>query len=203
MAFLNTFKLACLLMDIDINIIKSCVAQNRSAQKQMYLLLLPYLRAISTRYLKDTSYVKDVLQESFVKIFKSIANFDTKKGSLKSWSARIVINTCYNYNERVIGYSHQEFDSDQHNIICFPELVQDISDQKILSLLKQMPIGYYEVFNLYIIEGYSHEEISNILEISEALSRKRMSRARAWVKSTFKDSNGLTDRISLPPKKIN
>ena len=190
-------------MDIDKNLIKSCVAQNRSAQRQMYLLLLPYLRAISNRYLKDTSYIKDVLQESFVKIFKNLENFDTKKGSLKSWSARIVINNCYNFNERIIGESFQEFDSAEHNIICFPELVEDISDEKVLSLLKQMPIGYYEVFNLFIIEGYSHEEISNILEISETLSRKRMSRARSWVKKTFKDSNGLTQRISTAPKKIN
>ena len=191
------------LMDIDKNIIKSCVAQNRSAQKQMYLLLLPYLRAVSARYLKDSSYVKDVLQESFVKIFKHLEDFDSNKGSLKSWSARIVINNCYNFNERIIGDSFQEFDSLEHNMICFPELLEDISDEQILSLLKQMPIGYYEVFNLFMIEGYSHEEIAKILEISEALSRKRMSRARSWVKKTFKNSSGLTQRISTTRNKIN
>ena len=190
-------------MDIDIKILKSCVAQNRGAQKQMYLLLIPYLRAVATRYLKDTSYVKDVLQDSFVKIFKNIEGFDSNKGTIKSWSARIVINNCYNYNERIIGDSHKEFDTDEHNIICFPELAKDISDKNLLSLLKQMPLGYYEVFNLFVIEGYSHEEISNILEISEALSRKRMSRARTWVKKTFKNStNPNVEFISLP-KKIN
>ena len=189
-------------MHIDHRIIKSCVAQNRGAQKQMYILLLPYLRAISTRYLKDTSYVKDVLQESFVKIFSSIEKYDETKGAIKSWAARIVINCCYNYNERIIGDSTEEFDTEEHNIVCFPELVKDISDHKILSLLKQMPIGYYEVFNLYIIEGYSHEEIANILEINEALSRKRMSRARAWVKKTFKTSIDLKSQFSSLPNKI-
>lgn len=190
-------------MDININIIKSCVAQNRRAQKQMYVLLLPYLRAIATRYLKDTSYVKDVLQESFVKIFKNLGSFDHEKGTLKSWAARIVINGCYNYNERIIGRSHQELDANEHHIICFPELVKDISDRKILSLLKQMPEGYYEVFNLFVIEGYSHEEISKILDIAESLSRKRMSRARAWVKKTFKESSEERIRFSSLPKKIN
>lgn len=190
-------------MDIDIKIIKSCMLQNRTAQKQLYLLLMPYLRAVATRYLKDTSFVKDVLQESYVKIFKSIGSFDIKKGSIQSWSARIVINNCYNYNERIIGESHEELDSNEQSIICFPELVKDISNENLLSLLKQMPIGYYEVFNLFIIEGYSHEEISSILEISESLSRKRMSRARTWVKETFKTSTNLKVKFSSLPKKIN
>jgi len=190
-------------MDIDIKILKSCIAQNRSAQKQVYLLLLPYLRAVANRYLKDTSYVKDVLQDSFVKIFKNIESFDINKGSIKSWSARIVINNCYNYNERIIGDMHQEFDTDEHNIICFPELAKDISNKNLMSLLKQMPIGYYEVFNLFVIEGFSHEEISKILEISEVLSRKRMSRARTWVKQTFKNSTSPNVDFVSFPKKIN
>ena len=190
-------------MDIDLKILKLCIAQNRSAQKELYLLLMPYLRAVASRYLKDTTYVKDVLQESFVKIFKNLENFDPNKGVIKSLAARIVINNCYNYNERVIGDSHQEFDKDEHNIICFPELAKDISDKNLLSLLKQMPIGYYEVFNLFIIEGYTHEEIAKILEISESLSRKRMSRARIWVKETFKNSRNLKVEFSSLPKKIN
>lgn len=190
-------------MQISDKLIKSCIAQNRRAQKQLYILLLPYLRAIANRYLKDTSYVKDVLQESFYKIFKNIKKFDNSKGDIKTWSTRIVINTAYNYNERVIGNSIEEFDIDEHNIICFPELAKDISTDALMTLLKQMPIGYYEVFNLFIIDGYSHDEIAEILKINESLSRKRMSRARAWIKKTFMSNSESSIEFSSLPKKIN
>ncbi|MFK7806412.1 MAG: RNA polymerase sigma factor [Saprospiraceae bacterium] len=169
-------------MSAEQSIIQSCIKQKRDAQQQLYRLLLPYLRAVATRYLRDNSYVKDVLQESFVKVFRSIEKYDSNKAPLKNWAARIVINTCLNYNERVIGLPAEELDVEIHDHAEFPEISALTTDDELLALLKQMPAGYFEVFNLYVIDGYSHKEIGVMLQMTEASSRKKLSRAKNWLK---------------------
>ncbi len=184
-------------MQIDHKLINGCRRNNREAQKQMYLLLLPYLRAVANRYLRNTSYVKDVLQESFMKIFEKLNEYDSQKASIKNWAARIVINKSINYNNRIIKESTTEIDEKQRPVICFPSVLADQSEQHLLYLLKQMPENYFIVFNLYVIEEYRHEEIAKFLNISESLSRKRLSRARAWIKKTFQDKKNLRDEHFL------
>lgn len=184
------------MKDIDINIINSCISGKRDAQKQLYLLLLPYLRAVVNRYLKDTSYSKDVLQESFVKIFRNIDTYDYLKAPIKSWAAKIVIRNSLNYNKRIIGISNEEFVIEKHQTVELSKIDQ-LTDQDILVYFKKMPQQYFEVFNLFVIDGYSHAEISEILNINQSLSRKRLSRARAWVKKTFiEEPNWSSNPIS-------
>lgn len=167
-------------MKIDLQLIQSCIDQNRTAQKELYLLLLPYLRAVASRYLKDNSYTKDVLQESFVKIFKNIQKYDPNKAPFKNWAARIAINTAFNYNERVTDTLTEEFILDIHEPIEI-ESHETITDSLLMKLLKRMPKGYFEVFNLFVIDEYNHQEIALTLGISEALSRKKLSRAKNWL----------------------
>ncbi len=186
-------------MQINQDLIQSCKSHNRMAQKQLYQLLLPYLRAVASRYLRDTSFVKDVLQESFVKIFKHLDRYDPNKAPLNKWAAKIVVNDCLNYNKRVIGIPNEEFDTTQHEIVCLPQVMKDLSDEHLLFILKQMPNGYFEVFNLFAIDGYKHDEIAQMLGITEALSRKRLSRARDWLKKRFRDkTESEADVISFP-----
>lgn len=172
-------------MNIDQQLIQACKLQDREAQKRLYLSLLPYLRAVVGRYLRDNSYNKDVLQESFVKIFRNIEKYDPSKSPLKNWAARIVINTCFNYNDRVIGLPAEEFVAEEHErgeeaTTNFEE----ISDVQMLRVLKCMPKGYFEVFNLFVIDEYSHKEIAKMLNISEAVSRQTLSRAKKWLRKS-------------------
>lgn len=173
-------------MQIENKLIQSCANQNRVAQKELYLLLLPYLRAVANRYLKDTSYSKDVLQESFVKLFNSIKNYDPNKAPLKNWAARIVINTSINYNDRVAQGNTEELVIEIHETPTTEPA--DFSDSELMNLLKQMPSGYFEVFNLSVIDGYSHKEISLVVGITEALSRKKLSRAKSWMQNAYAKS---------------
>jgi RNA polymerase sigma-70 factor (ECF subfamily) len=190
-------------MDINKDIIQACIQQERAAQNKVYKVLLPYLRAVAYRYLKDTSYVKDVLQDSFIKIFKSIRGYDAKKASLKNWATRIVINTSLNYNDRVIGTSKEELVLLNAGILQTPQAIQNLSNEHLLYILKQMPDDYFKVFNLHIIDGYSHQEISVFLNISETLSRKRLSRARGWLKKTFYKNPDLINEINSMSFKLN
>lgn len=189
-------------MQINLNLIQSCKSQNRLAQKQLYQLLLPYLRAVASRYLRDTSFVKDVLQESFVKIFRYIDRYDPNKAPFDKWAAKIVVNDSLNYNKRVIGTPNEEFDTTKHDIICLPQVMKNLSDEHLLFILKQMPKNYFEVFNLFVIDGYKHDEIAEMLDIAEALSRKRLSRAREWLKKTFRDKNQVESDIISYPKSL-
>ncbi len=190
-------------MQINKSLIQSCISQNREAQKQLYRLLLPYLRAIASRYLRDTSYIKDVLQESYIKIFKSIDKYDFNKAPFQQWAAKITINSCINYNKRVIGTPNEKLVVEKHETGMMPTVIQNWSDENLLLVLKQMPAGYFEVFNLFIIDGYTHEEIAKILGISEALSRKRLSRARKWLKKNFQANHEKIEQFKFSSFPLN
>lgn len=178
-------------MQIAEALIHSCKKNDAKAQKRLYMLLLPYLRAIVNRYLRDTSYEKDALQESFVKIFKTINSFDQKKGEMKSWAARITINTCLNLNKRLIGQPTEELKSVEF-IQETGSYIQVVDEEGILlKFLKVMPPDYSAVFNLFIIDGYDHQEIAEILSIEPALSRKRLSRARDWMRRNGPNYNSI------------
>ncbi len=186
-------------MQISNDLIKACMNQERKAQKQLYDLLLPYLRAVADRYLRDSSFCKDALQESFIKIFKSIAQYNPQIAPFHQWAVKIVVNTCFNFNQRIITKTHEELNPIQHDIPIAPETIKDLSDEYLLWILKQMPNDFFEVFNLFVIDEYSHEEIAEILNINEALSRKRLSRAKQWLKENLTIS-ALGEKFVLKPK---
>ena len=190
-------------MEISIDIIRACIKQQRAAQGKVYKTLLPYLRAVAYRYLKDTSYVKDVLQESFIKIFRRLDKYDASNGTLKQWTARIVINTSLNYNERIIGLPKEELKMFKLDIHHAPLAIQKLSNEHLLYILKQMPDKYFKVFNLHVIDGYSHQEIGSILNISQELSRQRLSRARNWLKKIFHKNPDLINEINAMTFNLN
>jgi len=190
-------------MTINEKLIKACRSQDRMAQKQLYELLLPYLRAVASRYLRDTSYAKDVLQESFVKIFKNINRFNINKAPIEKWAAKIVVNTCFNFNDRVIGFTKETFEAGQHDVAYTSTVSHELTDEHLLFILKQLPKGYFEVFNLFVIDEYKHEEIAKILGISEVLSRKRLSRAKEWLKKNINEKTLWKSQIKFFKRSTN
>ena len=90
-----------------------------------------------------------------------------------------------NYNERIIGLPAEEFITETHDTENLEEVKLDrITDERILNVLKEMPKGYFEIFNLFVIDEYSHKEIAEILNIAEAVSRKKLSRAKNWLRKS-------------------
>lgn len=173
-------------MLIDLDLIELCKQNNRSAQKSLYVKTSPYLRAVIVRYLRNLSYTKDVLQEGYINIFKNINKYDSVKAPFEKWSAKICINVALNYNKRVIRQPHEQIDQiGAEHLIVIPDDLDTISDEQLIKLLKFMPFDYYKVFNMFIIEEYTHKEIANELGINESLSRKRLSRARDWLQKHF------------------
>jgi len=149
---------------------------------QLYKDCAPYVYSHVKRYIWDTDFRKDMMQEIFAKIFINIKKFDPQKGNFKGWIKRIAINECLQqirkkrplYNATNIEASFDLADE--------TPLPTDLKRSDIDLLLKDMPPRYKVVFMLSIIDGYSHKEIGEQLNITEATSRSQLTRAKKWTK---------------------
>ena len=164
-------------------LLRKCKLKEGLAQKQLYGLLLPYLNVVCNRYLNNSTDVKDTLQETFINIFLNIDKYDSSRGQFKTWAVKICINCCLKCNHKVVKLNTKQFILEQHNRSINPEILAKLSDEDLLIFLKKMPQACFEVFNLHVIDGFSHKEIASLLKIKESLSRKRLSRAREWLSS--------------------
>ena len=150
---------------------------------------------VCLRYAKDNQEAEDFLQDSFVMIFRDLYQFDPEKGKLITWMRRVTINTILQHlrkrklrfvelNNHTTASAYSEFNPDM-----------DLRTEDILKQIRQLPEGYRTIFNFYEIEGYSHAEIAEMLEISEATSRSQLFKARRLLReklthaSTFNNLN--------------
>ncbi|MGN6645512.1 MAG: RNA polymerase sigma factor [Cytophaga sp.] len=172
-------------------LIDLCIKKQVHAQKSLYKIFSPKLFALACRYMSNKEDAKDVLQESFIKIFEKLSSFK-KNGSFEGWLKRIVVNTAlskYKQNQKnIINYSADvnEWDDAEENEI--PEETNSfmqLDEQTILMHIQQLPEEYRIVFNLAGIEGLSHKEISGLLGIKEETSRIRLLRARKKLMNTL------------------
>lgn len=166
---------------ISANILDQCVANDRAAQKKLYDLLIPYLSSVCRRYLRNRSDLEDALQETFINIFNKIDLYDPEKGKFKTWAVKIAINCSFKLNEKMYKLKTMEFDSETSQQVVDPTVYSELSNEEMMNFLRSMPISWFEIFNMYVVEGFSHKEIGKILGIDKALSRQRLSRARKWL----------------------
>lgn len=161
---------------------EGCLKGNRKAQKEVFGFLVPYLRGAVRRYIFDEDEVQDVLQEAFIRIFRSIGQFDADRGTLRGWSARIAINVAITEGKK---RARQHALPGQVELEVQPQVFEDMAMEDLMEELKEMPEDQYNVLNLHLVDGYSHQEISDIVGITVDLSRQRLARARKWVQTRF------------------
>lgn len=169
--------------------IQDCLNGNELACKSLYQEFMPYGFSICRRYGVRDSEIKDHLQIIFSAVFKSLGNFDKNKSAFKTWFTRICINKIID-QRRTIKNKQQNteltelniaFASDNNNKFLYDHLDRAL----ILKALNEMPTQFKSVFNMAIIEGYSHAEIAEILNISQGSSRITLKRARDWAKQAL------------------
>jgi RNA polymerase sigma factor (sigma-70 family) len=163
-------------------IIKEAIKGRRPAQKQLYDCYAPLMMGVCYRYTKSLQDAEDVLQEGFIKMFNNLERY-REEGEFGAWLRRIMVNTCINYLKRNNRYNSQLVFDDRElapvNSLIENDHPEAIYNAKqLLSLVRQLPIGYQTIFNLHAIEGYSHVEIGNALGISDATSRTQFFKAR-------------------------
>jgi RNA polymerase sigma-70 factor (ECF subfamily) len=136
--------------------------------------------------MKDREVAKDVLQDGFVTLFDKISTYKNE-GSFEGWARKIFVNTALMQLRRndALKFSDNIEDSQAMQMVQSNTL-EKIGADEIYRLVSSMPDGFRTVFNLYVIEGYSHDEIADMLSITVGGSRSQLSRARAWLQSKIK-----------------
>ncbi len=179
----------------DIRLVNRCLKKDNAAQHELYAQFAGQMLAVCYRYTKSLPDAEDVLQEGFIKVFKNLHQYKGS-GELGGWIRRIMVNTAINYLKSQSRYQYDlsYAESSLHPISDYnPELM--LSAKELAELIRQLPIGYQTIFNLYAVEGYTHVEIGNILGINEGTSRSQYSRARAllisWIeKNAIENKTG-------------
>jgi len=135
------------------------------------------LLTVSRRYTPINADADDVLQDSFIKIFGAIKQFDSSKGTLESWMCRIVINTALKRLNKKC-FTHERTVDRFEEIQQQPAIYDLLQAEDVLSLINTLPDGYRQVFNLAVVEDYPHKEIAALLGIQESTSRSNLSKAK-------------------------
>ncbi|WP_439130229.1 RNA polymerase sigma factor [Polaribacter sp.] len=162
-------------------LIQKCCEQNLEAQSKVYQLFADKLFAVSLKYAKNYQDAEDNLQDSFLAIFAKIKQYN-HKGSFEGWIKRITINTALQkYREKApLQIVNEVADDTEEEEIDFEN--SDFSVNVLLQCIQQLPDRYRLVFNLYVLDEYSHKEIATLLKISEGTSKSNLSRARKILK---------------------
>jgi RNA polymerase sigma-70 factor (ECF subfamily) len=166
-------------------LLNGCRNNERNSQKELYYLLRGFAMKICHRYSNKPEESEEIMNESFVKVYKNIHLFDEKRQedmllSLKGWFKRILINTCidhYRKNSSAIN-GHTLSDESEKLEDHSATGIDVLSYKEIIDAIKMLSPGYRTVFNLFVIEGLSHEEIANKLGISVGASKSNLSKAR-------------------------
>ncbi len=181
-------------------IIRQCLNNNRQAQFKLYEKYSPAMFGVCLRYAKNSTDAEDILQEGFIKVFRYLKDF-SGRGSFEGWLRKIMVNSALNFYKRKnliakgVNPEHvQHYVSNENDVSALAKM----NHEELLNIIKDLPDGYRTVFNLNVIEGYSHKEIGTLMDISVNTSKSQLSRARRSLKrmvTELFDSEDL--RISM------
>ena len=170
-------------------IIKGCKSMERKHQRELYLLTAEDLMRVAQRYMKDKDAAKDIFQEAYLRIFKKIHLFDPKKGSIGAWSARVVTNLALEQLRRNKVFSSVEDLPIALHPVEEDSVIDDMAADELLNTIHELPDSYRIIFLLSVVEGFSHQEISDQLGITASTSRSQLVRARAKLRSILQKNN--------------
>lgn len=175
-------------MTTDELLIKGCQKNDRNAQRELFEKYSSYMMGVCLRYCGNEEDAKDVLHDGYIKVFDSIGKF---KGNSKltTWMARIFINLSINrLRHGRLKHPHVEFDLSKEVRTQEPNTLDSntsSSPEKVLGAVQNLPDIYRAIINMYAVDGMSHKEIANALNITVGTSKSRLSRAREMLKSTL------------------
>jgi len=163
-------------------IYEGCLRNEPKYQERLYKLLAPKMLGVCMRYAKDKDEAQDIMQEGFIKIYRNLHSF-RNEGSLEGWMRHIMINTAINRYRKSKNTVLVDDLAENDTISVRGHNSDRLEAADLMNMIQQLPGNYRNVFNMYAIEGYSHQEIGNELGISELLSRATLHRARGILKN--------------------
>ena len=165
--------------------VQGCLDNIASAQEALYSRFSPRMLGVCYRFARNREDAEDMMQEGFIKVFTQIHQF-RGQGALEGWIRRIVVHTCINilkknkkFTDSVDLFHANSIYLNENNI---PSILQA---KQVVECIRQLPLGYKTVLNLYAIEGFSHKEIAAILDIEESTSRSQYTRAKSMLEEVL------------------
>lgn len=170
----------------DYDIIRGCLQNKTAMQKMLYDKYAAKMYGIALRYARTQDDAKDILQDGFVKVFQNLHKFKGT-GAFEGWLRRIFVNTAIEHYRRKNNTFEIQPSHEEQLIHEEGSALEKLAANEILLLVKELPNGYRTVFNLFAIEGYSHKEIAEMMNISEGTSKSQYARAKALLQEKIKN----------------
>lgn len=162
-------------------LIDKCLKGDQLSQRALFEKYAPRMYTVCLRYAKDSEEAQDILQDTFIKIFKKLDAYNGM-GSFEGWIRRITVNTALDYIRKNVKFQdNRQIENESYRIEQNTFLGDALEEADLMQLISEMPDGYRIVFNMFAIEGYSHKEIAEQLNISENTSKSQYSRARGYL----------------------
>ena len=169
------------------DLIAACKKNDATAQRVIYERLYSRMLAVCQRYTGNRETARDVVQDGFVVLFDKIGTY-AGTGSFEGWARKIFVNMSLSHLRKNDALKYTEpIENTAAKTVTTGLILENISAGDILHCMEQMPYGFRTIFNMYAIEGYSHNEIAKLLDISESTSRSQYSRARSWLQNKLND----------------
>jgi RNA polymerase sigma factor (sigma-70 family) len=169
--------------------LRGCKANEEHAQKFLFEKYSGIMTGVCMRYADSYEEAQDIVQDGFIKFFKKIGMF-SGKGSLEGWLRRIMVNTALDHLRSVKNERFKvDIDNVSYKLKQDESINSELNTEDLLKLVQSLPTGYRTVFNMYVIEGYTHREIGEELNISENTSKSQFSRARGILRKKLEQLN--------------
>ncbi len=179
----------------DDDLVEGCLRGDRALQRELYSRFAPKMYGVCLRYAANTEEAEDILQEGFIKVFRKISSF-RREGSFEGWVRRVFVNTAIEqYRKRMYL---QPITEHEENTVegKYLSVLDSLAERDIINLVQKLSPGYRTVFNMYVVEGYSHKQIAEHLGISEGTSKSQLSRAKQILQDLVKTF--IEERKQLP-----
>jgi len=181
-------------------IIKGCKAKERKHQRALYLLTAEDLMRVAQRYIKDKDAAKDIFQEGYLRIFNKIHLYNPEKGSIGAWAGKVVTNLALEQLRKNKAFASVDNLPVSLHPVDDESVIDNMSADELLAMIHELPDSYRIIFLLFVVEGYSHNEISEKLGITASTSRSQLVRARAKLKISIQKKTNLKLRSYVEAK---
>jgi len=166
-------------------LIRQCIQEDQKALEAFYRMYAGKMMGICLRYAKNREDAEDILQEGFIKVFNNLIKFK-KEGSLEGWVKRIMVNTALLHYRKTAKFENhvdvEAADKETNDL----DILSRLSAKELMAQIQTLPDGYRMVFNMYVLEGYQHKEIGELLGINEGTSKSQLARARKFLMDIIK-----------------
>ena len=166
-------------------IVYRCMQQDTLAQNELYRRYAGKMMGVCMRYARNRDSAADIMQDGFVKVFINLKSFKGE-GSFEGWIRRIMINTALKQYQKDLKFKQHVAIETAYSVSFENSIISNLTAKELMQHVQQLPDGYRTIFNLYVVEGYQHNEIGEMLRISEGTSKSQLSRARNYLMQLIK-----------------